>query len=141
MNRLPNVRSLLLAVTLAAVPVFAGCAASHTMRSGTQVPGSEGTLQATEGANGNTDVTIWVKHLANPSQVQGDSNIYVVWFQPRNGVAQNVGAMTVDHNLEGRFDGSTAHRRFRVTVTPEPSGQVSAPTHDAVFTSEVNRAD
>lgn len=129
------------AATLLAIALFAtaGCHKTHAMSASAAVPASEGTVRATEGADGNTDVTLWVKHLATPSKVQPDATVYVVWFQPRSGVAQNVGAMAVDDNLDGRFDGSTAHRQFAVTVTPEPHGEVATPSHASVFSTQVDR--
>ena len=137
-------RNLPIAAMLLGMPVLAitlsGCPShTHPMQASTKVPASEGTVRATEGTDGNTDVTISVNHLAIPSKVQGDSTIYVVWFQPLTGEAQNVGVMTVDGHLEGRFDGSTSHRRFHVTVTPEPNGEAARPSHPPVFTAEVDR--
>jgi hypothetical protein len=52
-----------------------------------------------------------------------------------------VGALKVDADLVGKLDTTTPHRTFTLTVTPEPSARMAAPTHAPVFTSEVNRAD
>ena len=41
----------------------------------------------------------------------------------------------------GKLDTTTPHRAFTVTVTPEPSARMAAPTHKAVFMSDVNRID
>lgn len=138
-------RSVLFAAGLLAAPLLtttvSGCAKPDKMHASAAVPASEGTVRATEGTDGNTDVTLWVKHLADPARVQGDSTTYVVWFQAVGAKPQNVGAMAVDANLEGRFDGSTPHKRFWVTVTPEPAATADQPTHDAVFSSEVDRSE
>jgi hypothetical protein len=111
------------------------------MVSSAESPASEGTVSATAGDNGNTNVAIRVKHLAPPSKMQADATVYVVWIQPRNARAQSVGALVLNSNLEGQLDTVTPHRRFAVMVTPEPSGQVTEPTHDPVFTSDVDRLD
>jgi hypothetical protein len=137
-------RGLVLAVCLAALASLGpSCTkpAPKPMVSSEGVPASEGTVDATAGANGNTNVAIRVKHLAPPSKVQADATVYVVWIQPHNAEAQSVGALVVNSNLEGRLDTVTPHRRFAVMVTPEPSGQVSRPTHDPVFTSDIDRVD
>lgn len=110
------------------------------MRTSAENTSGEGTVQVTEGDNGNTQLEVRVKHLSSPSKVAADASVYVVWVQPRNGEIQNVGALRVDEDLVGILETTTPHRSFTVTITPEPSSRMAAPTHPAVFTSEVNRA-
>jgi len=130
-------RATLVVATLLTLPALAGCAKSTPMLSSASVPASEGTIKASTGDNGNTEVLLLVKHLAEPSRLHADATTYVVWFHPAAGAIQNMGAMQVDSGLEGRFDGTTPHRTFRVTVTPERGATGAYPTHPAVFTSEV----
>jgi hypothetical protein len=107
------------------------------MHSGEGVLASEGTVRVSDGDNGNSKVAIRVKHLAPPSKVSADSTVYVVWIQPREGDRQNVGALALNKDLEGSLDTLTPHRRFKVSVTPEPTGQVAEPSHEPVFTYDV----
>jgi len=118
-----------------------GCNSTQDMRSGYGVPASEGTVNATEGENGNTNLEIKVKHLAQPSLVASDATVYVVWVQPRDAARQNVGALTLNDNLEGSLKTVTPHRQFTLTVTPEASGQLDQPRHQPVFTAEVDRSN
>ncbi len=111
------------------------------MRSGAGVPASQGTVKASLADNGNTAVAVRVKHLAPPSKVESDATVYVVWIQPRNADIQSVGAMTLNDELEGSLDTVTPHSRFTLTVTPEPSARVAYPSHDPVFSSEVERTN
>jgi hypothetical protein len=111
------------------------------MVSAAGVPASQGTVSATKGDNGNTHLSLKVKHLAPPSKVSPDAAVYVVWLQPRNGEVQNIGALTLNDNLEGSLVTVTPHRRFRITVTPEAGGQVALPTHEPVFTSDIERPE
>ena len=135
---------LVLAAVMPTLAVAAGlplgCATTQAMRTGVRVPASEATVKATEGDNGNTRLTIRVKHLAQPSKVAADATVYVVWIQPSNAKPQNVGALSLNDNLEGHLDTMTPHRRFLMIVTPEPSALVGHPTHEPVFTSKVERA-
>lgn len=116
----------------------AGCASAPKMRSGAGVPASQGTVETSTGDNGNTELTIRVKHLAPPSKVASDATVYIVWIQPKNGTKQSVGALQLDKDLEGVLETVTPQRHFDVIVTPEPSAQVSQPTHDPVFTASVD---
>jgi hypothetical protein len=101
----------------------------------------EGTVRTKAEDNGNTNVEVRVKHLSSPSKVAADASVYVVWIQARNAEIQNVGALQVDEDLVGKLNTTTPHRAFTLTVTPEPSARMAAPTHDAVFTSEVSRTE
>jgi hypothetical protein len=145
--RLQNsiIRCVVLAVAISTLATLAGmqigCTTSQPMLSATEVPASKGTVSATKGKNDNTNVTIRVKHLAPASKISPEATTYVVWIEPRNGAMQNVGAMILDKNLVGVFNTVTPHRRFKVSVTPEPSGKVAQPTHEPVFTSEVERTE
>jgi hypothetical protein len=65
----------------------------------------------------------------------------VVWVRPANGRIQNVGALELDDELVGELKTKTPHRSFTLTVTPEPSARMAAPTHGPVFTSDVNLDD
>jgi len=121
--------------------LFGSGAPTQTMLTSAENTSGEGTVQAKAADNGNTQLDVRVKHLSSPSKVADDASVYVVWIKPRNGEIQNVGALEVDKDLVGKLDTTTPHRAFTLTVTPEPSARMAAPTHKAVFTSEVNRTD
>ncbi len=118
-----------------------GCVKTQSMHSSASVPASEGTVSVSKGENDNTNITIEVKHLAPPPKMASDATVYVVWIQPMDNTMQNVGAMILDDNLTGTLNTVTPHRRFKVLVTPEPSGKVAYPTHEPVFTSDVERSE
>lgn len=108
------------------------------MTPSSSIPAGQGTVDAELAEDGNTSVAVKVVHLGQPSSVESDATIYVVWIRARNGATQNVGALSVDDDLEGSFETITPHRRFTLTVTPEPNGRVLEPTHEPVFTALVD---
>jgi len=110
-----------------------------SMTSASDVPASEGTVKATLGANGNTNLYVRVKHLAPAFKVRPDATVYIVWLQRPGEAIQNIGALTLTDNLEGNLNTETPYRRFTITITPEPNRQVEQPTHEPVFKSEVTR--
>ena len=124
-------------LAIASVPI--GCDTTRPMLSNAEIPAGQGTVTVGAADNGNTDVNVRVKHLAPPSKLDPEAKIYVVWIQPSNGAKQNVGALALNDNLEGSLDTVTPHRRFLLTVTPEPGGRVGAPSHTPIFTSWVER--
>jgi len=107
------------------------------MHASSEVLAGQGTVRVSNGDNGNSKVSIRVKHLAPPSKVAPGSTVYVVWFRPVDGENQNAGALVLDSDLEGSLDTLTPHRRFRVSVTPEPNGQAASPSNEPVFTYNV----
>lgn len=132
--------SVTIPTAAALVVIQLGCQ-MQAMSSSDEVPASEGTIKVSEGINGNAKLMVRVKHLATPSRVASDANVYVVWIQPPNALKQNVGALTVGENLEGRLDTVTPFRRFQVTVTPESSGQIEQPMHEPVLTFNAELPD
>ncbi|MCK9462457.1 MAG: hypothetical protein M0R80_22780 [Proteobacteria bacterium] len=139
----PVLRRMVLAVFVPGILAIAsapfGCDTTQQLLSDSDVPASQGTVTVGAADNGNTDVTVRVKHLAPPAKLAPEAKIYVVWIQPKDGAKQNVGALTLNDELEGSLATLTPHRRFLLTVTPEPGGRVIAPTHSPVFTSWVER--
>ena len=130
------------AAVLALVGTQAGCMfgggdKEQTMHASSSSPAAQGTVKTSVADNGNTALSVRVKHLAPPSKMGSDATVYVVWIQPGDAAIQNVGAMTLNDNLEGRLDTVTPHHRFTVSVTPEPGAQGAQPTHEAVFTTSV----
>jgi hypothetical protein len=116
-----------------------GCGSSQEMRSARGVPASQGTVRATEGDNGNTNLSIRVKHLAPPQQIASEATVYVVWIHPRDFPRQNMGALVLSDDLEGGLDTVTPHRQFAVSITPEAVGTAGWPTNAPVFTADVDR--
>ena len=110
-----------------------------SMTSASDVPASEGTVKATVGANGNTNLYVRVKHLAPAYKVYPEATVYIVWLQRPGEPIQKIGALTLSDNLEGSLNTETPYRRFTLIITPEPGRQVEQPTHEPVFKSEVVR--
>ena len=141
-NRLLGITSaLLIMVGSSSCGLFGVRDAKQPLTASAGNTSGEGTVQAEVGNNGNTDIELRVKHLSEPSKVESDSSVYVVWLKPHDAAIQNLGALVVDDDLVGRFDTTTPHRAFRLSVTPEPSARMNAPSHAAVFTSEVAVAE
>ena len=126
-----------LTVGLSGCGMFGSSDSKQPMQASQDNRAGQGTVDAKVGDNGNTDVEVRVKHLADASKVEADASVYVVWLKPRNAAIQNIGALEVDSDLVGQLNTTTPHRAFTLSVTPEPSARMSRPSHDAVFTSDV----
>lgn len=134
-------RSLLPTLAIGALLLTTACTQPQPMTPSATVPASQGTVTVTAADNGNTKVAVKVKHLAQPSKVEADAAIYVVWIRPPSGDLQSLGGLKLDSDLEGTLEAVTPHRRFELTVTPEPNQQVVGPSHPPVFRADVDRLD
>jgi len=134
-------RAVGMSLGIGLVSLLIGCDKPQEMVSGPGVPASQGTVKVSKTENGNTKIVMHVKHLALPFKVAPNAAVYVVWLKPKDGATINLGALVVNDNLKGTFETTTPHRHFQLSVTPEAGGHVDIPTHEAVFTADVERPD
>jgi hypothetical protein len=102
-----------------------------------QTPAAQGSVVARAAENGNTKLTVEVKHLAAPEKVSPGAKVYVVWVQPQGGPPQNVGALRVDDSLTGHLETVTAHPSFEVRVTAEEFPAATMPRGPVVLSAVV----
>ena len=105
----------------------------------TQFPGAQGSMNTKIDKNGNTNLEIRVKHLAAADMISPGANAYVVWVQPSGtAVAQNIGTLKVNENLEGSHMTKVPYKNFRVFITPESNTMAQRPTGVTVLEKTVN---
>lgn len=126
-----------LSVVLAAavgVGYLSGCAtffgrAGSKMSTSSTLPAADGIVRFARTKNGNTAIEVTVKHLADPEKLNPPEHIYVVWVRSdQTTEPENLGALAVDENLDGRLETVTPLHSFALFITAEASGQVKVPT-------------
>ena len=100
-------------------------------------PAAAGTIDVGTDQNGNNAFTIRAYHLAEPGQLTPAKSVYVVWVQRNGEAAQNLGQLTVNHDLEGTFDGKTPDKDFDVFITAEDSAKAETPSSMEVLRAKV----
>lgn len=122
--------------------VLAACSTSPVvMDKGEKLTAAQAEVKADEGANGNVDVNLYVKHLAKPEELNTGANTYVVWAKNTRDAAapvQNLGQLQVNENLEGRFSTVTPFKNFDLFITAEPIATVSYPSGYRALWTHVN---
>lgn len=127
-------------MALATLLLPAGCAGPQKVSTSPAMPAAEGTLRCEKAANDNTGIDLKVKHLANPDRLTPPASAYVVWTKiDKDAPPQNIGALAVDSDLNGRLKTVTAMRRFELFVTAEASGQVTTPSGAPLLWANCNR--
>lgn len=133
-----------------AMKIFVGCALTFALATGCSTkedlqasnitPAARGQVKVERDDNNNSEVTVKVEHLAPADKVYPGATNYVVWIQPAGAdTFQNVGALQVDKDLEGKHTTTVPYKDFRVLVTPEMGNMAQAPTGPAIFDQRVVR--
>jgi hypothetical protein len=123
--------------TVLATMTVGAYAKDFSLTSTSLVPAAAGKMKVKRDRNGNTELTVEVKHLAKPSALSPARANYVVWLQPRGDSARNAGELAVNNNLDGKFETTTPTKAFDVFVTAEDSLSVQAPSGPEVMRGTV----
>jgi len=117
-----------------------GCSTKEDLRPSSITPAARGQVKVTRDDNNNSEVTVKVEHLAPADKVYPGATNYIVWIQPAGAdTFQNVGALQVNNDLEGKHRTTIPYKDFRVLVTPEMGNMAQAPTGPAIFDQRVVR--
>lgn len=105
-----------------------------------EIPAAEGTVKTSRTDNDNTAIDLEVRHLAPPDRVKQGATTYVVWARPSGtDKVQNLGALQVDDNLDGKLETVTPLRRFEVFITAESDPAASSPSGKELLSTSVER--
>jgi hypothetical protein len=102
-------------------------------------PAAEGTVSTDNDRNGNTGVSIHVKHMATPQSLTPAKQTYLVWVQPRGKEAELLGALRVNENLEGSLKAETIYKDFDILVTAEDNMKPEMPSSLVILKGTVAR--
>jgi hypothetical protein len=103
------------------------------------VPAAKGSVEIGKDRNGNTEVKLNVKHLANPTSLSPSQANYVVWLQGKDSGPENEGELKVNGKLEGSFETVTPRKNFELFVTGENDATVKSPSGPEVLRTNVSR--
>lgn len=81
--------------------------------------------------DGNGKYTVKVAHLGDPAKLNSSATVYVVWMMPKgkeDANIQNMGAIKVDSDYSGEHSFNSTFKAFELTITPEPSADVTKPS-------------
>ncbi len=128
----------LLVLLLSGVMTTACAATTYQLGSSSETPAAQGKARLKNTKNGNVEIKLNVKHLAPPGRIVPGSEVFVVWVRglAPGAEAQNLGALKVDKNLNGKLTAVTAMSSFDLFITCEqsqttlvPSGPELLPVH------------
>lgn len=126
--RVAGITSML--VLLLSWTIASTCAAKTMPLAGSpQIPAAQGKAKLSKTKNGNVEIKLTVKHLAPPERIIPGANVFMVWVRglAPDAQAQNLGALRVDKNLNGKLTAVTALPSFDLFITCEPSQTVTTP--------------
>jgi len=118
-------------VMLLLIGSAASASATSTLPLGSssEIPAAQGTARLHTTKNGNVEIKLSIKHLAPPGRIIPGANVFVVWARglAPGAEAQNLGALIVDKNLNGKTTAETAMSSFDLFITCEQSQTVTVP--------------
>jgi len=120
----------LLAVLLTGAWAAAAIAGTFALGSSPEIPAAEGKAKVHDISNGNVEIRLSVKHLASPGKIVPGSQVFVVWARgtAEGADAQNLGALKVDKNLNGKITVVTSMSSFSLFLTCETSQTATVPS-------------
>lgn len=129
-NRIGRTRyAALLALLLTGGIATTSAATTLALGSSSEIPAAQGKVNLKQTKNGNVQITLKVKHLAPPGRITPGANVFVVWArgQAPGAEAQNLGALVVDKNLNGKIRAITPMSSFDLFITCEQTQTVAWP--------------
>ena len=107
----------------------ASAAATRPLGSSSEIPAAQGKVHLRNTKNGNVEIKLSVKHLAPPGRITPGATVFVVWARglAPGAEAQNLGALRVDKNLDGKITAVTPMQSFDLFITCEQSQTAAHP--------------
>src|SRR5579884_1892808 len=124
-------------LTIVGLLFLTGCAKHVHLMPAISVPAATAKADLTHDSNGNTLISLDVKHLAKPENLTPPASVYVVWVQPRDAAPIKQGQLQVNDDLSAHFKTPTTYKTFRLFVTAEQSASVTSPSGQQVISQDV----
>lgn len=122
------------------VVLSAACAKKVTFPGSPVVPAAEARAKLESDDNGNTRISLRIKHLAQAKKLHPPQATYVVWLQTPDGRVVNLGQLSIGDNLAGELETVSPFREFRLFVSAEPGPEIWVPSGQTVLATEILRA-
>jgi len=119
----------LLVLLLAGAAATASASVTIRLGNSPEIPAAEGKVRLNKTKNGNVEIKLNVKHLAPAGRIKPGASVFVVWARglAPEAEAQNLGALKVDKNLNGKLTAVTSMSSFDLFITCEQSQTVTYP--------------
>ncbi len=141
MNRPIRLIAVLAGLFLLSCSSFMGSDSSKefVMTGDSRDPSAQGTAKVSITEDGNTQVKVEVKHLATPAKIHPAATTFVVWVEDKYNDTnpQNLGALKIDSDLNGKLTALTPLKSFDLFVTAEASPTATEPSNDPVLHTSV----
>lgn len=124
---------------IATIATVSACSSKVQFQSAPSTLAAQPKVEVRKTSNGNSEITLKIRHLTPPEKVAPGSTTYVVWAratEPEGIAMTNVGALRPNDDLEATFKTVTPFRKLVLSLTAEREQTVSLPTTPAVLWTE-----
>lgn len=121
-------------VVLVAAALAAACASAPRLSSAPALSKAKGTVSFHPTLYKGTKISLRIENLKDPEKLDPPGYSYVAWVQSeRESPPQNVGALSLDVDLNGVLQANTPLHEFEFFVTAETSSDAAQPTGPPLF--------
>ena len=134
---LKRLRFLCLLIILFSV----SCARKISFGTSTVVPAAEGRVKIDKDNNGNQNIQVDIKNLAEPKRLTPSKSYYVVWMETDEGTVKNLGRLNSETGLFSNTLKASLHtvsplKPRRIYVTAEDDPTIQYPGSQVVISTE-----
>ena len=127
-----------------AVVILSSCARKVVFQSSPVVPAATGTVKMKRDNNNNYALTIRVRNLADPEQLNPPKKYYIVWMESEYNGVKNLGQLRsstgfLSKKLKAELNAVTPYRPRSIFITAEFETEIQYPGPDVVLRSNTFR--
>ncbi|MEO5892478.1 MAG: hypothetical protein ABIQ31_19680 [Ferruginibacter sp.] len=121
--------------------LLTSCSRKLTFLNSAVVPAAEGVVKINKDGNSNYAIQVKVTHLAEPSRLQPEREMYVVWMVTEKNGTKNIGQLKSSSGffssvLEGELNTVSSFKPERVFITAENNANIQYPGSIVILTTK-----
>lgn len=119
------------------------CSTKLNFLNSTVVPAAKGVVKISKDANKNYSINVKVTNLAEPSRLQPQKKLYLVWSVTKDNVTKNIGQLNsrrgfFSSSLEAELKTVSPFKPNHVFITAENDSDIRIPIGTVVLTTLSN---
>ena len=117
------------------------CARKISFGTSTVVPAAEGRVKVSKDDNGNNDIQVDIRNLAEAKKLTPSKSYYVVWMETDEGSVKNLGRLNSESglfskSLKASLNTVSPFKPRRIYVTAEDDPTIQYPGSQVVISTE-----
>lgn len=125
------------------VLLLTSCSTTLNFLNSSVVPAAQGSVKVSKDGNNNYSISVNVENLAEPSRLQPNKELYLVWLVTKDNITKNIGQLKssssfFSSSLEGKLTTVSSFKPAYVFITAENNASIQFPIGTVVLTTKPN---